>query len=122
MNTAMSLEEFSKSVKDMFPVADEQDLKAQYERIRRSYLIVEIVKEPHKWAEMAIKRFIKPERQSLYRAVYVDLAYDCDDRSFCPQDCPYEVLLVNIETGSVFSTMQIIEYQSEQRRKKDEIR
>lgn len=112
MNTTMSLEEFSKAVKDMFPVADEQDLKAQYERIRKTYLIVKIVEEPQKWGEMAIKRFIKPERQSLYRAVYVDLAYDCDDQSFCPQDCPYEILLVNIETGSVFSTMQILERRS----------
>ena len=122
MNTTMSLEEFSKAVKDMFPVADEQDLKAQYERIRKSYLIVKIAEEPHKLVEMAIKRFIKPERQSLYRAIYVDLDYDCDGISFCPQDCPYEILLVNIETGCVFSTIQIMEHQSEQRRKKDEIR
>ena len=121
MNTTMPLEEFSKAVKDMFPVADEQDLKAQYERIRRSYLIVKVGEEPQRqrWGEMAIKKFIKPERQSLYRAIYVDLTYNCDGLSFCTQDCPYEILLVNIETGSVFSIMQILEYQSEQRRKKD---
>ena len=115
-NSTLTFEEFAEAVRKIVPIADGDSLKESYERIRRRYYISSnsIGVALPAYADSAL-RYIKAEKRHLYKAITIWLSYDAGPLDFVPQDCPYEMLLVNTETGEAITTTEIYEWLREQK-------
>lgn len=117
-NDTLTFEEFLNEVRKIVPAADEKTLKDAYDRIASYVIRPECASVPTFPYYEDYLKYIVDEKRHLYVPVYIRLSYDTDSFGFCPQDNPYEILLINEESGNVLSIRQIWEWLSQRKDEK----
>lgn len=117
-NDTLTFGEFAEEVRKLVPVAEEESLRAAYDQISARHIIGKdcIKIASPRMAEQVLK-FVKDECRHKFKAVFVNLSYDCGPMDWCPQDCPYELLLIDEERGNVMTQRWLWKYFDGQRRK-----
>ena len=117
-NDTLTFEEFDEEVRKFVPAAEEETLREAYDQISAHYTIgkdcIEIASP--RLAEQVLK-YVKDEFRHKFKAVLVNLSYDCGPMGWCPQDCPYELLLIDEEKGNVMTQTGLWKWFDEQKRK-----
>lgn len=122
-NDTLTFEEFAEEVRKLVPAAEEETLREAYDQISARHIIckggIEIASP--RLAEQVLK-YVKDEFRHKFKAVFVELSYDCGPMDWCPQDCPYELLLIDEERGNVMTQTGLWKWFDEQKRKRNEQR
>lgn len=117
-NDTLTFEEFAEEVRKLVLDAKEEPLREAYDQISAGRIIGKncIKIAPPRLAEQVLK-YVKDEFRHKFKAVFVNLSYDCGPMHWCPQDCPYELLLIDEERGDVMTQRWLWKYFDEKRRK-----
>ena len=118
-NKSLSFQAFKEEVLKHVKFVEMKTLQEAYKRL--SHYCIHSIKDWGKdhWTYTdVLRRCIRKDAREHWIALYVTLSYDVPLGCLCPQDCPYETLLIDTNDGECYTSTQIYEYQRESKKEK----
>lgn len=107
----LDLSQFTEQVNNHLPTTIQftsEELSKLYDLYKGyKYLLIK-VQQPYVDEKKAAYNMFKAEARDKLIMLRINLAYDCPPGYFCPQDCPYDLIVVDTEAHEAWSYKDLL--------------